>query len=172
MPGSVMHAGIRDDRDEGPCGSAGSRRILTSTAGGRPARRRGGMVMIIARGNRRLSGAGLVVAAIGLALLTAPAAHPGTPAAHTSAGSLSGAALRAAVAQRRRTPDTMSSGLRTWLAGRPSAARARRAATPALGTTVDANNPALDLAAGQSETGIAAQRSGARTLVLAAWNDI
>jgi hypothetical protein len=128
--------------------------------------------MIVARRNRRLSRAGIVIAAIGLAVLTAPAAHPSAPAAHTSAGSLSGAALRTAVAQRLRTPDTMSSGLRTWLAGRPSAARARRAATPVLGTTVDANNPALDLAAGQSETGIAAQRSGARTLVLAAWNDI
>jgi hypothetical protein len=68
----------------------------------------------------------------------------------------------------------LSSGLRMWLAGPPGARRpARQTATPAFGDNVDANDPARDLAAGQSETAIAAQRgSGSRRLVLAGWNDI
>ena len=81
--------------------------------------------------------------------------------------------VRVQMAQRLGSPDRLSSGLRTWLAGPPTAAAVvRRAATPSLGSNVDANDPGLDLAAGQSETAIAAQRRGAATLVLAGWNDI
>jgi hypothetical protein len=126
--------------------------------------------MIELRKNHRFSRAGLVLVATGLAVLTAAPVH--ARSARASTVPLTGSTLRAAVQQRLRHPDTMSSGLRTWLAGRPPAARAHRMAAPAPGTNVDANNYALDLAAGQSETAIAAQRSGARTLVVAAWNDI
>lgn len=68
----------------------------------------------------------------------------------------------------------VSLGGKAWLNGpQPSGQQsahggAARAGTPALGTNVDANDPHKDLAAGQSETAIAAH-SGR---VMAAWNDI
>ncbi len=88
------------------------------------------------------------------------------------------AALGTAAAQQVVLPDTsnlnpeiLSSGARAWLLGpefTPAAAAAAQArATPSFGTNVDAADPQEDLAAGQSETSIAA--SG--THVLAAWND-
>jgi len=64
---------------------------------------------------------------------------------------------------------TLSSGARAWFLGpqtgaaRPNAAEARIA----FGSNVDANDPQRDLAAGQSETAIAAVGS----TVVAAWND-
>src|SRR4051794_17984172 len=69
-------------------------------------------------------------------------------------------------------PEVLSQGARGWLQ-RPGAAPAlRRFATPALGANVDANDPQFDLAAGQSETAVAAQTgTGGRRLVLAGWND-
>ena len=77
-----------------------------------------------------------------------------------------------------------SSGLLAWLRGpsavqgevgraaRLRAANSPGAFTPAIGGNVDANDPAEDLAAGQSESAVAAQRRGGSSLVLAAWNDI
>lgn len=68
-----------------------------------------------------------------------------------------------------------SQGVRTWVA--PPLPTAERATShpfdvsplgPSIGTNVDANDPALDLAAGQSETAIAAW--GSRVLV--GWNDL
>lgn len=64
----------------------------------------------------------------------------------------------------------LSSGGRAWFEGRPaseSVAPRRFDSRLAFGTNVDANNPRLDLAAGQSETAIAA----AGSTVVAAWND-
>jgi hypothetical protein len=63
-----------------------------------------------------------------------------------------------------------SQGLRSWV--KPPGAfeegpHDARALTPSIGSNVDANDPTMDLAAGQSETGIAA--SGDRVVV--AWND-
>jgi hypothetical protein len=81
--------------------------------------------------------------------------------------------LRAQVAKDLGRTGRLSAGLRTWLAGPPAAtANARRMATPTLGSNVDANDPGMDLAAGQSETAIAAQRRGTTALVMAGWNDI
>src|SRR5438128_8869163 len=63
----------------------------------------------------------------------------------------------------------LSQGGRLWFE-QPSASDTRgvaAASSVAFGSNVDANDPALDLAAGQSETAIAA--TGNR--VLAAWND-
>lgn len=80
--------------------------------------------------------------------------------------------LRVAVGKHLGSTTKLSSGLRTWLAGAPRAAAvARVASTPALGSNVDANDPGRDLAAGQSETAISAQRRGLAALVLAGWND-
>jgi hypothetical protein len=64
--------------------------------------------------------------------------------------------------------DTLSSGARAWFLG-PGLANEpeRRAARVALGSNVDANDPNGDLAAGQSETAIAA----VGTTVVEAWND-
>src|SRR3954471_5723727 len=103
---------------------------------------------------------------LGLALLvlgaSASVAHAATakPALGAAAGSI----------------DTrfLSQGARAWVqrAQGVRPAVAQRLLAPALGSNVDANDPALDLAAGQSETAIAAQRgpSGAE-LVMAGWND-
>jgi hypothetical protein len=64
--------------------------------------------------------------------------------------------------------DTLSSGARAWFLGPESAAGARQsAARVAFGTNVDANDPNGDLAAGQSETAVAAVGS----TVVSAWND-
>lgn len=95
----------------------------------------------------------------------------GSPAAAQAAP------LRTRVAADLGRQERLSSGLRTWLAGPPRAAGAVRSAlTPTLGlggtANVDANDPARDLAAGQSETAIAAQRRGTSALVLAGWNDV
>lgn len=114
---------------------------------------------------QRLAAAG-VIAGLGLlsgaAGLTAQAAS--VPTSTT---------LRAAVAKELKHSDVLSSGLRTWLAVRPSVrTAARQMATPSIGSNVDANDPALDLAARQSETAIAGQRRGTSALVLAGWNDI
>src|SRR4051812_29751336 len=79
---------------------------------------------------------------------------------------------KARVAQRLAHPEVLSQGARAWLQrpGQPPAVRAF--AAPAFGTNVDANDPQMDLAAGQSETAIAAQTdSGGHRLVLAGWND-
>lgn len=79
---------------------------------------------------------------------------------------------RARVAQQLRDPEVLSQGARAWLQRSGPGPAARAFATPALGTNVDANDPQMDLAAGQSETAIAAQTgSGGRQLVLAGWND-
>src|SRR4051794_5828918 len=79
---------------------------------------------------------------------------------------------KARVAQRLAHPEVLSQGARAWLQ-RPGQSPAVRAfAAPALGTNVDANDPQMDLAAGQSETAIAAQTGSAgHRLVLAGWND-
>lgn len=114
---------------------------------------------------QRMTVAGMIA---GLGLLS------GAPGLTAQAASVpTSTTLRAAVAKELRHSDVLSSGLRTWLTGRPNVrAAARQMATPSLGSNVDANDPALDLAAGQSETAIAAQRRGTSALVLAAWNDI
>lgn len=116
-------------------------------------------------GNRRRVAAG-IVAALGVLSLSTGASAQAAPA--PAAGT-----LRDHVATALGHPNLLSSGLRTWLAGRPTAhADARRMTTPSIGANVDANDPALDLAAGQSETAIAAQRRGITALVMAGWNDI
>jgi len=113
---------------------------------------------------------GAVVAVAAAAVVTMQltgTAHAG-PSARRSAPD-----LRVEVAKSLGNADRLSSGLRMWLAGPPHATAAiRRSATPSLGRNVDANDPALDLAAGQSETAIAAQRRGTAALVLAGWNDV
>jgi|GEM_PF-757626 len=128
-----------------------------------------GDVVTVAR--NKLNRAGTTVAGLGL-LLTAgavPSAHPTPVPAKASASSV----MRSRVASRLGRTDPLSSGLRAWLAGPPSkpASARRTAATPSIGTNVDANDPALDLGAGQSETAVAAQRRGASTLLLVGWND-
>ena len=105
--------------------------------------------------SRRILLAGLVLAC-GLALTAAPTVAGASPA-KLSPGKIKLQAL--------------SQGAKTWWAGKPSpgtAAGPRKGASLSFGSNVDANNPAKDLAAGQSETAIAA--SGQH--VLAAWNDI
>src|SRR3954451_20376698 len=69
-------------------------------------------------------------------------------------------------------PQVLSQGARGWLQ-RPGAAPAVRGlATPALGANLDENDQQFDLAAGQSETAVAAQTgTGGRRLVLAGWKD-
>jgi len=120
----------------------------------------------------RFSQAGVAIAGVGL-VLSAAAAPPSTaaPAPGPKPASWS---VRSRVASHLGNTDRLSSGLRTWLAGGPlRAARAlNKAPSTTMGTNIDANDPALDLAAGQSETAIAAQRHGAATLVLGGWNDI
>lgn len=125
--------------------------------------------MTVARS--KLNRAGITLAGLGL-LVTAgavPAAQTTSVPGKASASSV----MRSRVASSLGKADRLSSGLRTWLAGAPSKpARARRAAaTPSIGTNVDANDPALDLGAGQSETAVAAQKRGGSTLLLAGWND-
>lgn len=96
-------------------------------------------------------------------------------------GSAAGAARpspRAWVAAHIADARVLSQGARSWLEG-PATPGARLRAfappsfgSPAFGSNVDANDPARDLAAGQSETAIAAQTSATgHALVLAAWND-
>src|SRR6266516_4215084 len=105
--------------------------------------------------SRRLLFAGLVLAC-GLAMTAAPRAAGASPP-KISPGKIH--------------LDALSQGGRLWWSGKPSpgtAASPRRSAAPSFGSNVDANNPAKDLAAGQSETAIAA----AGQHVLAAWNDI
>src|SRR6195952_4916349 len=118
----------------------------------------------------RIGRLGAVVALAAAAVISTPltgAAQAG-PSPHRSA-----AELRAAVGKSLGNTDRLSSGLRMWLAGPPHVtASVRRAVTPSSGTNVDANDPALDLAGGPSETAIAAQRRGTAGLVLAGWNDI
>jgi hypothetical protein len=71
----------------------------------------------------------------------------------------------------------ISSGARAWvLASRAAAPSPFQALTvagpvplPSFGTNVDANDPARDLAAGQSETAIGATATGR---VMVAWNDV
>ncbi len=82
------------------------------------------------------------------------------------------ATVRERVGQALGNPDRFSAGLRMWLAGPPRLQDTRAQRTPVFGSNVDANDPNRDLAAGQGETAIAAQRSGRRRLVLAGWNDV
>jgi hypothetical protein len=66
---------------------------------------------------------------------------------------------------------SLSSGGQAWFNGPLSSQRRAATTVPsrvAFGTNVDANNPQKDLAAGQSETAIAA----AGSTVVAAWNDV
>ncbi len=108
-----------------------------------------------------------VVAAVvaSLATMANPAAVGATP---------SGDQLRALVGQRLGDTNRLSSGARMWLNPPKSTARVRAAARSVrFGTNVDANDPAQDVAAGQSETAIAAQpAAGGRRLVMAGWNDV
>jgi hypothetical protein len=65
-------------------------------------------------------------------------------------------------------PDVLSQGAKAWWLGpNTSGGKVPAAQSLRFGTNVDANNPNSDLAAGQSETAIAAH--GSR--VVAAWND-
>jgi len=70
-------------------------------------------------------------------------------------------------------PDRLSSGARAWLLGPQGPGSETNAATsPSFGSNVNAANPSEDLAAGQAETAIAAQRADTgKDFVLAAWND-
>jgi hypothetical protein len=81
--------------------------------------------------------------------------------------------LKSRVFARVADPNVLSQGARAWLQGPGAAAALPHALTPpSFGSNVDANDPNKDLAAGQSETAIAAQfRTGAPALVMAAWND-
>jgi hypothetical protein len=110
------------------------------------------------------------VAAVG-ALLAAAAFTTSTVQAAPQKASTP---LRTRVATALGDEKRLSSGLRMWLAGPPAARQPQRqAAPPSFGANVDANEPGRDLAAGQSETAIAAQRGGGgRRLVVAGWNDI
>jgi hypothetical protein len=112
---------------------------------------------------RAAARAAVVVALVVVSASTTSSVHAAAPSP-----------LRDRVAKAIGNQDRLSAGFRMWLAGPPAAPHAsRRAATPSFGTNVDANDPAQDLAAGQSETAIAAQRgAGTRALVLAGWNDI
>ena len=109
-----------------------------------------------------------------VARIAAVAAMLLIPASAGTAGYAAPAPVRDRVGKALGDHDKLSAGLRMWLAGPPAArAPARRSANPAFGNNVDANDPGHDLAAGQSETAIGAQRgSGGRRLVLAGWNDI
>jgi len=105
--------------------------------------------------SRRLLLAGLVLVC-GLAMTAAPSVAGASPP-KVSPGKIH--------------LDALSQGGRLFWSGRPSpgtTASPRRSAAVSFGSNVDANNPAKDLAAGQSETAIAA----AGQHVLAAWNDI
>src|SRR4051812_44602052 len=65
-------------------------------------------------------------------------------------------------------PALLSQGARRWLTGPPERPGVRARSVPRFGSNLDVNDPARDLAGGQSETAIAA---GGRR-VLAAWNDV
>jgi hypothetical protein len=64
---------------------------------------------------------------------------------------------------------TLSSGGKAWFNGPSGSAGDGLSGRIAFGSNVDANNPQKDLAAGQSETAIAAARS--THTVVASWND-
>ena len=85
-----------------------------------------------------------------------------------------GGQLQGLVGQRLGDTGRLSSGVRMWLNPPTSTARGRVAAAGVrFGTNVDANDPGHDVAAGQSETAIAAQpNAGGRALVMAGWNDV
>lgn len=63
----------------------------------------------------------------------------------------------------------LSQGARSWILGpRKPQPEAQAPSNPSFGSNVDANDPSLDLLAGQSETSIAATSAG---YVLVGWND-
>ena len=112
----------------------------------------------------------LIVAALGVAISLIPLAGVGHAKA-PPAPSKDAERIRGIVQDHAGLVRKYSGGTRMWLkppkpdaAGGPFAPVPRG---PAFGTNVDANDPTHDLAAGQSETAIAA--SGDRVLV--AWND-
>jgi hypothetical protein len=111
---------------------------------------------------RRLLG----TCAVGVAIL-------GSSWAAAGAANAAAPNLRAQVLARLADPDALSQGARNWLHGPLKAApRLRALALPSFGNNVDANDPAQDFAAGQSETAIGAQTSSTgHQLVLEAWND-
>jgi hypothetical protein len=100
-------------------------------------------------------GAAAAVAICAGVFLVAPAASAAVTAVRPSPGRIDVSVL--------------SSGAKAWFGGPQSGTGGPRAASPriALGSNVDANSPQQDLAAGQSETAIAALGS----TVVAAWND-
>ncbi len=127
-------------------------------------------------------GAVLGAVAVVVASLGAVATAAAGPVATAAAGPVSRAAgtapsgnqLRAAIAKRLGNQARLSSGVRMWL-NPPTASPRARLALPGVrfGTNVDANDPAHDVAAGQSETAIAAQKApGGRRLVMVGWNDV
>lgn len=79
--------------------------------------------------------------------------------------------LRSLVVARLQHPRRLSSGMRMWLYPSAGAAAAQPAiaANPAFGSNVDAASPQEDVAAGQSESAIAAAADGS---VMVDWNDV
>src|SRR4051812_3525228 len=103
--------------------------------------------------------------AVGLVVLVVACASAGAAQAKSSP-------LRDRVRALVRDQNALSQGARAWLNGPKTAPNLRALAPPSFGNNVDANDPAHDLAAGQSETAIAAQRSSTgHQLVLEGWND-
>jgi hypothetical protein len=102
-----------------------------------------------------LTGAAVAAAMCAGVVLVAPAAGVAAPANRPAPGRID--------------VSTLSSGGRAWFEGPGSGPAAPRAASAriAFGSNVDANDPQRDLAAGQSETAVAA----AGSTVVAAWND-
>lgn len=107
---------------------------------------------------KRLAALATVLALGGLGAVAPAAAQPST---RSTAGQ--------AVSPGKIRTDGLSSGAKAWFLGPDTQSGRTRAGTSrvAFGSNVDANDPRADLAAGQSETAIAA--SGGT--VLAAWND-
>ncbi|MDH2442618.1 hypothetical protein QDR37_01540 [Amnibacterium sp. CER49] len=92
-------------------------------------------------------------------------------AAGTTASSMSAAAAAVGRSPGRIDTRILSAGARAWFdppSGAQGASAQSNRSRIAFGTNVDANDPSRDVAAGQSETAIAASGS----TVVAAWNDI
>jgi hypothetical protein len=137
---------------------------------------------------------GRIAIAAGAFCLALAGAVPAARATPTPVGSTTGAAttgaptptastttlsqIRQFVRSHLRNRPGLSQGARAWLLGPQSggpssgAGRAARVTRVAFGSNVDAASPAEDVAAGQSETAIAAQASPAgQREVMVAWND-
>jgi hypothetical protein len=127
--------------------------------------------MVAVERRRRITGLGADMAQVGRA--SRPVALVVALAITALGVSASSTAAAAAMGRSPGRIDTriLSAGARTWFAP-PSRSHASSGQSHqsrvAFGTNVDANDPSKDLAAGQSETAVAASGS----TVVAAWNDI